>query len=338
MTYKSELVKYLHKEKGFDLLLFESNFFPLQKLIEEENKDFKNTKKYIFPIYTNCNQCSGLFSYIDSTYAIENPLLVSGFDMQAYFEKDEFSEELKDLMNKSQIVIQDTTWFYTSLHTMVKTKNDLPIDELSKLINYTDSLSKEGNSFVHQEMKSLKRFLQMRKVSEYKKKVKPYEYLNVRDSSMAENALWLIKERYPNKKIIVWAHNVHLSRYERSKFYYMGSGLYNALGDEMYSIGFTAYEGAGKYAVNNIEHVKKSTKNSLEDWMYKKKYKTSFTDLKELKKKDVSFTMDGLFHSQHLKLKWADVFDGIIYIQSIAPCKPIIEDYFDNMKKETSPQ
>lgn len=32
----------------------------------------------------------------------------------------------------------------------------------------------------------------------------------VRDQSMAENIQWLAKERYPNQKIVLWAHNGHV--------------------------------------------------------------------------------------------------------------------------------
>ena len=34
-------------------------------------------------------------------------------------------------------------------------------------------------------------------------------YFSMRDEQMADNLLWYVKQ-YPNRKIIVWAHNVHV--------------------------------------------------------------------------------------------------------------------------------
>lgn len=318
MTFKGDLVKYLHKEKGFDLILFESDFFLLQKLLEEGNTDITKTLEPIFSIYSNCSQLSDLFSYIDSAYKTENPLLVSGFDMQKYYYMPEYIKALKEEMNKRQIVIEDTSWFYNTIQHK-------PIEELDSLIKYVDTINPKDNSLLSQDMICLQQFIK-REQKRMNKKTMNAELESLRDSSMAENALWLIKERFPDKKIIVWGHNNHLSRninfsrFQRSNYYYMGSGLYDALGDELYSITFTAYEGSGKFAVNDIQHVKKTHRNSFEDWNYKKNYQTSFTDFKGLRGKNISFKMKGIFTKPHYNLVWDTVFDGVIYIQTVEPC------------------
>jgi erythromycin esterase len=36
--------------------------------------------------------------------------------------------------------------------------------------------------------------------------------VSVRDRQMAENLIWLAEKAYPGKKIIVWAHNVHIAK------------------------------------------------------------------------------------------------------------------------------
>ncbi len=61
-----------------------------------------------------------------------------------------------------------------------------------------------------------------------------------RDKCMAENVLWLLAHD-PEARIVLWAHNGHISRQEG----WMGAFLAEALGDAYLPIGFTA--GGGRY-------------------------------------------------------------------------------------------
>ncbi|MGJ0845565.1 erythromycin esterase family protein [Tissierella praeacuta] len=69
---------------------------------------------------------------------------------------------------------------------------------------------------------------------------------NTRDYNMAENVKWIIeheKRHYNNNKIMLWAHNGHISNYYFN-FLNMGRLLKEALGDEYYSLGFDFYKGS----------------------------------------------------------------------------------------------
>jgi erythromycin esterase len=73
---------------------------------------------------------------------------------------------------------------------------------------------------------------------------------------MAENLKWLAEEMYPDRKLIVWAHNGHIMN-----AYYqpdwsalaheptvdgakpMGSFIAQGFGEAVYTIGFTAFAG-----------------------------------------------------------------------------------------------
>ena len=61
-----------------------------------------------------------------------------------------------------------------------------------------------------------------------------------RDASMAENVRWIL-DQDPNAKVVVWAHNLHVSRVQR----WMGAHLAKALGPAYVNIGFLA--GSGTY-------------------------------------------------------------------------------------------
>jgi erythromycin esterase-like protein len=86
---------------------------------------------------------------------------------------------------------------------------------------------------------------------------------NRRDKLNAQNLRWLIEEGYPGRKIIVWAHNAHvMNAYYGSDWRSVSldpvphamkpSGVFLAewLGKDVYTIGFTAYEGEDGWVGN----------------------------------------------------------------------------------------
>ncbi len=70
----------------------------------------------------------------------------------------------------------------------------------------------------------------------------------VRDRAMAENAAWLLEQAGPAAKIILWAHNGHVSAAPLDTppgaFRWMGTHLRRQYGDQLVAIGFTFYQGA----------------------------------------------------------------------------------------------
>lgn len=67
-----------------------------------------------------------------------------------------------------------------------------------------------------------------------------------RDESMSENVIWIKNHIAKDKKLILWAHNGHVSKMEGR----MGNYLYHKYGDDMFVLGFSFY--AGDYtAVGN---------------------------------------------------------------------------------------
>jgi erythromycin esterase-like protein len=76
----------------------------------------------------------------------------------------------------------------------------------------------------------------------------------LRDRAMAETLRWLLDVRYPDRKIIVWAATAHFIRNsdrienEAHPDYYAvpyqaGDHLHPVLGDDLYTVAFTAYGG-----------------------------------------------------------------------------------------------
>jgi len=70
----------------------------------------------------------------------------------------------------------------------------------------------------------------------------PQALINYRDKYMAENVNWL-RDYYENGKIVVWAHNFHISDYEDGSIGTMGNYLRYALWDQYATVGFMFSQG-----------------------------------------------------------------------------------------------
>ena len=65
---------------------------------------------------------------------------------------------------------------------------------------------------------------------------------NARDAAMAENVRWLADTEFPGRKLIAWAHNGHVGRYDNLLgvgWKVMGSHLGDALGQGYYPLGLS---------------------------------------------------------------------------------------------------
>ena len=84
---KTRLIKYMHEKMGFNVLVFESDFFALnlgwEQLTKEEQAMIDFIRGDIFPVWTACNTCHELFNgYIPGTYKTPTPLRLAGVDNQ----------------------------------------------------------------------------------------------------------------------------------------------------------------------------------------------------------------------------------------------------------------
>lgn len=70
----------------------------------------------------------------------------------------------------------------------------------------------------------------------------PSSMFNTRDGSMAENVEWLA-QAFPGERIVLWAHNGHVSRAEFMGMRPMGMNLAKAFGSDYLAVGFSTSGG-----------------------------------------------------------------------------------------------
>ncbi len=353
---KSRLVKYLHEKKGFNVLAFESDFWGLTEGWEKTSKIKNDIDSFMFnnpyPIWSWCHTCSDLFyNYIAATYDKGAPLHIAGFDCQLHglYTERNYKTRLKEILQKLEReepgyksaiekILKNADSLILSLGNKHK-KDTISANESVHFLNtiLAKNLSNILSSFEIQVLKNLRAELNNSKG----RNGSPTFIYYFRDKQMADNIEWLSNVKYPNEKIIIWAHSAHISRsnnYTNSplnEFSMMGDYLSQkeTLKGKIYIAGFTSYEGTTQYA--NTKKIKpfyskisKPAKGGFENWI-PKDFDYAFTDFKQFNSQypneHIAFSMKGSSdpkkqHGNYIHY-WTKIFDGIFFIRNMSGCK-----------------
>jgi erythromycin esterase len=337
---KSRLVKYLHEKKGFSVLVFENDFFNLNlgwnQVLKERDSIIKYTRSNIFPIWSQVKECQDLFeNYLPESFKTANPLQLSGFDSQLYGEfternlrktlaaylkkenmqliaTDEINRYLQTVDSLSPKIFQKYKRFddYINIH-----KNDF-----ESFLTTSDQIIKnlgpqKDEDFEYQLIKSLKQYCNQLK--NYNSQMTTS--INIRDAQMADNFEWLLHHTLKHKKVIVWAANSHILRHKDTLFpskflnsmVNMGTLIDNSLNGKAYLIGITSAD----YADDSKSQ--KSGNNDFEQWI-NESWNYAFVDFRNLA--DEGLDRNTLFKTKLIghdaaEARWANAFDGILYIK-----------------------
>jgi len=281
---KIKLIKYLHEEMGYDILLFESGFYDCKKAWQliEKGQDVRDAMgNSVMGVWSTMKDLIPLADYIDEQNKSETPLKLLGFDSQitgkvsTKYLKQDLSDFLLTIDDK---IMESEDWkhFESTLDLAVKFQfkslkkrdaaPDMPyIDNLVEQIKSADE--NLDSDFWIQTLKNIKTA-----ISDISLKT------DDRDQIMADNLIW-IKEKNPDSKIICWgatSHFLYNSKDVRMKSkvvqalggnYYkkhdmMGDYIKRHYNEKVYTIGFTAHE--GEYGTWRRRKLKTPKDNSLE--------------------------------------------------------------------------
>lgn len=257
-TLKSELVKYLHKEMGFDVLAMEGGLGDIE-LAYEDIDTISALSLRDYSVFGNFRalEANPLFEYIKETNTTQNPLLYTGYDTQA--SSNYLFTKLQRLIRPYNTELADS--LFSNMYKYQKSYQAGHEGNEEKFIEYQDTFRNSSLTLKkiledhHQALRDqgvsehaliiMKRSLAMFAASTDLSFEERYRSSALRDELMAINFEWLLKEVYPNKKIIVWAHNGHVEKAgsEGNSIKWMGHSLKERYGNDYYSLGLFAYEG-----------------------------------------------------------------------------------------------
>lgn len=297
---KSALVMYLHKELGFDIIAMEGGLGDINLAYRDiDTIAAKNLRDYTLFGNFKAKEIDTLFNHIKNTSKSERPLIYAGYDTQ--FSSNYFITKMTKLLKPLNKTLADS--FPHKIYSFQKAfqashnndsinyikHRDIYINtakQISTLITtnkeqlITSKLLNDKDYVFIQ--KTLNMFIQSTDLS-YANRFMGY---GLRDKLMAENLIWLLEEVYPDKKVIVWAHNGHVEKnfVEGYNTKLMGHFLKEKYGENYYTIGLFAYEGeAYQHWTQNRIPFKNNDSLAIENKLYKTNKNCPFLDMSKLK-------------------------------------------------------
>ncbi len=363
---KTRLIKFLHKEMGFDVLTWESGLYDVAKaweLIQGGEDAAAAMRKASFPIWTDVEETRALFEYIGATARTTKPLALAGFDCQltGTVSRDFLVSDLRTFLHDIGLdisILEAGTPLARGLDELTANKLrsraiDLvapdsafveAVSELQKRIASTATSEREGRrAFWAQLLTSLRQeALHLRehlawidsKATDEERKAAFRRMWNIRAIQMSENFLWLAREGYRDHKIIGWQATAHAMRNQaeidawmpaniRQGTTSMGQLLWDALGQELYALGFTSYDLS---SFEPAPHSSQSEEVEFEELMQAAGFEYALVDFRHrpakgewLSEPIISRPMANL----GMKVKWPRVLDGMFYMREWKPATKI---------------
>ena len=355
---KSRLVKFLHNEMGFNVLAFEADFFGVNKAWEDYqigNKDYQDVLNQMYIFWSQSQMCGNLFQTVEASQNTQNPIILAGFDNKQLtnVSRKELIPALDSIIREHSVLISvpDMHFFKSTLEEAMNKFHDQEItsENQDRFLSILDTLIKEFqkkdiDSFWVQELKNARGFM-MHSWHWWIDRENDMVDNNHRDLQMANNCLWLLNEKYQGEKMIIWAANGHIIKTDtlfdveaegwkpEIRQYPMGEVLFDSLGEEMYSIGFTSHEGQSTSISYDSEAenfmfqpypFEPADSASFEFELKQRGFDYAFVDLSE--QSELSPTTDRrirVWRPEYVKGKLSDIYDGIFYIHDMKPNKKL---------------
>lgn len=141
-----------------------------------------------------------------------------------------------------------------------------------------------------------------------------------------ENLEWVCQELYPDEKIIIWAHNLHIFKQYKTftGFEPLGAIVSNKIKEQSYYLGLFMYEGEIHTDTGQPYKIEKPPKKSLEDYMHQVQSPALFTDFSQLEKNSDNkwiFTKTIFLESGTMPTLFVprDQLDGALFVESVSP-------------------
>ena len=262
-TLKSDLVRWLHEEKGFDILAVESGFFECSTVDAAiiELGAWEGIRKCMSYAFEHA-ELIALFEYIQARRATEHPLFLSGIDFQVQGNDSRGRPAaLRGDLLRSAADLADRVAALDSvlLHTM--TLGNDPVAAWARAEGDAaralyDSAARRSEGSTRWTLEGANAFvgrLQARAAADPATGVAPRRFYGSRDEWMARTVAWLADSGAAPRKVIVWLHNDH-GRYgawdtPAGPVASAGALLRKWYPDDVYSIGFLM--GGGEVADNS---------------------------------------------------------------------------------------
>jgi erythromycin esterase len=363
---KARMVEFLHQKMGFDVLVFEGGLYDMTKVwdsIKKGDVTYPALRQGVMAAWSGSEQSQTVFDYLAANANSKRPMEIAGFDAQvtgpasrtflikelsAYLKEASIDSDLVTEGNRSRAILEDAFalkyWkgtpypdaaeqeaFFSSIQQLVADINSHEPSEGKRSLK----------SFWLQVAKNLTTSSRMVLLARVGDETSPlYELGEEREKQGADNMLWLANERYPGRKIIVWAATWHIFRnkglqptenptaedIKYSTHRSMGERVSDKLGKDVYIIGFTAYGGnigfvvGGKPAESWTGPLSNNRHSSIEmeELLNAAGFNYAFLDFRSTKKGagwlKTPIRISPMGYSAQLR-NWSEALDALFFIR-----------------------
>jgi erythromycin esterase len=349
---KCRLVRFLHQRMGFDVLAFESGLYEMRKawdaLRAGEDARIAAPLSILFA-WSRSREAQPVIDYIGANVRSGRPLEIAGFDCQFSAFEDNYARQflLADL-----VAFLDSHGVDTASMPDWPRFHDLcgrfildaciygyrwrpPEDDYRFILTMFDTLivrtaSAQGADapFWRQLIKSMRAEAEVHFWMPRSQDQFTLTDNNGRDMAMGDNLVWLARDVYPQRKIIVWAATLHNMRNshrlgpEYRRVVSMGDVAAQALGRQIYNLAFTCYEGeSGWLQADKPDTLKPPPAGSLEALWASTSHRLAFVDFRNSAPGGewlhAPMTSWLVRHEDIVTTDWSQIVDGVVFIRTM---------------------
>ena len=361
---RARMTEFLMEEMGFEVVLFEAGMFDVyhaNNLIKSSGKisDLPNS---LYGFWRNAIQHERLFEYWQERLDNQKSLEFAGFDTKLTSQygrsQNNFTSQTKTLLNdiNSELLTHPSAVKYFSIWSEIEQDMakggifsinfDMEEEEkrtLLELSTWVHDQVQKHNAEWAQMIKTVNESVVLYSdVSIYNAIFNQSLILdhvnNARDECMAENLLFLLEEKYADKKVILFGATYHFLRNNSALIHQPESQvpiekstiavdiLYPQLKDDLYVIGFTS--GSGYYGNVDVgeqgDEVPTPVENSLEAQLLETDLDNAFISQRHTKSAPEFWEFGphlNLFYYDigYASTQWNTMLDALVYIRNMEP-------------------
>ena len=363
---KVRLIKFLHQRLGFDVVLWESGLYDVdltEAALRAGEDPVAAARRGVFALWANAAEVAPLFGYAQDSLRGGRPLAMAGLDMQvsARGSVERFATDLRALAagigdaaarsrtaKLAEEMIAARARVFAAMQPADLGALGSAVDGLLEALRAQRAPIAAGIGtarlrFMTEAIENVRADARNR-VDRKQGSASPVELENRRDARNAELARWLIDDVHAGRRIIIWAHNAHImNAYYGADFRSVhlapapdrmkptGVWLREWLGDDLYTLGTTAYAGVDQWAAGGkATTIDPAPEASLEERLHRLGHAQLFLDLRGAARHRVP-ALAALTTARIPKydtVPLADIarpYDGLVYIDRMAAATRIAE-------------
>lgn len=361
---RAKMIEYLISEMDFDVILFEAGMFDLYAANSstQTSKNIDSLKNGLYGFWKNADQHVELFAFLQEKFDSGSEITFGGFDCKLTSGYGRSNNNYTRLLSKHITRIDkdfaDLPTFKDYLQFWMNIEADMnkgglgsiafkmDAEEKSTLMRYSQSVQEwlitqnelEWAQMVKTVDESVLLYSDFRLLKVLFNKEWVLSLNNRRDELMAENLSYLLSTKYAGKKVILFGATYHFARNIQTispskvkgialdKSVTAGGLIYPEIQKDMYTIGFTAYEGTYGYIKKGkkANKVKESSERSLSHQLANQNYEAAFVSLENITTNHPFWQNNAVirfldYQTDTSSPDWSAVMDAVVFIKTMTP-------------------